>query len=100
MQYDMQGFYEYLTTIRKFSDRTSSDIVHYTERMLSKYSPEEILVGDMDDLVIKLLGYKPPLHYMVSNWRYSINMYRDYIGYTNTTVCSEHERDESRNRNV
>ena len=83
MQYDMQEFYVYLTTIRKFSDRTSRDIVHYTERLLSKYSRDEIWVGDTDDLVIKLLGYKPSLRYMVSNWRYSINGYRDYIEYVN-----------------
>jgi hypothetical protein len=112
MQYDMQRFYAYLTTIRKFSDRTSRDIVHYTKRLLSKYSPDEIWVGDTDDLVIKLLGYKPSLRYMVSNWRYSINRYRDYIGYikhTKTVYCPKlecetcPESDESkyhRNRNV
>lgn len=83
MPYDMQGFYEYLTTIRKFSDRTSRDIVYYTERLLSKYSRNEIWISDTDDLVIKLLGYKPSRHYMTSNWRYSINGYRDYIEYVN-----------------
>ena len=108
MQYDMQRFYAYLTTIRKFSDKTSREIVLHTKRLLSKYSPDEIWVGDTDDLVIKSLGYRPSLRY----WRYSINRYRDYIGYikhTKTVYCPKLEcetcpdSDESkyhRNRNV